>query len=78
MVMVSTAPGIAILVTSTVSWINLLENLVERAAAEEFSENFLRVAEHEWEAAEDEVILERIVLRVSSSVMVPVVSFVVS
>lgn len=77
--MVSTTAGVSVLVASTVSRVDLLENLVERAAAEEFSENFLGIAEHEREAAEDEVVLERIMLRVSSSVMVvAVVGFVVS
>lgn len=76
--MVSTAAGVAIRMASTVTWIDLLENLVERTAAEEFPEDFLWVAEHEWEAAEDEVGLEGIVLRVSSSVVVAIASFVVS
>lgn len=78
MMVVSTAASIAIWMAPTVSWVDLLENLIERTSAEEFSENFLGIAENERETAKDEVILERIVLRVSSSVMVAVASFVVS
>lgn len=76
--MMSTTAGVSVLVTSTVSRVNLLENFVERTAAEEFSEHLFRITEHEREAAEDEVVLERIMLRVSSSVMVVVICFIVS
>lgn len=76
--MMPTAAGISVLVASTVTGIYLLENLVEWAAAEEFSENFFGIAEHKRETTEDEIILEWIMLRVSSSVMVAVICFVVS
>lgn len=75
--MMSTAACVSIWMASTVSRVDLLENLVERTAAKEFAENFLRIAERERES-KNEVILERIVLRVSSSVVVPVICFVVS
>lgn len=70
---VSTAAGISVLMTSTVSRI---EDFVERTAAEEFTEDFLRIAEHEREAAKDEVILERIV--VSSTMVIAIIGFIVS
>lgn len=74
-VRVSAAAGVAILVASTVARV---EDLIERTAAEELSENFLWIAEHEREAAaEDEIALERIVL-VSSTVVVAVICVVVS
>ena len=78
MMMMSTAASVAIWMTSTVSRVDLLENLIERTAAEEFAENFFGIAENERETAEDEVVLERIMLRVSSSVVVAVICFVVS
>lgn len=74
MVRVSAATCIAIHMTSTVATI---EDFVEGAAAEELSENFFWVAEHEREPSEDEIVLERVVL-MSSAVMVAIVSFIVS
>lgn len=71
---VPTSSCMTILMSSTVTWI---EDFVERPATEKLSENFLRISEHEWEAAKDEVVLERIVL-VSSPVVVSVICFVVS
>lgn len=74
MMSVSTAASISIHVTPTITWV---KDFVEWASAEEFSENFFWVAEHEREASKDEVILELIVL-VSSTVVVVVVCFIVS
>lgn len=76
--MMPTAASISVLVASTVTGIDLLENLVEWASAEEFSENFFGIAEHKRKTAKNEIVLKRIMLRVSSSVMVAVICFVVS
>lgn len=54
-----------------------IKDLVEGTSAEEFSEDFFWIAENEREAAEDKVVLERIV-SVSSALMIAVVRFIVS
>lgn len=73
---VSASPSMAILMVMT--WSSWIEQLVERTSPEEFSENFLRITEHERETTEDEVILERIV-RVSSAMWISVmIVFIVS
>lgn len=76
MMRVSAAACVAVLVMT--SPVARVEDLVERAAAEKFSENLLGITEHKREAAEDEVILERIVLVPSTVVVVAIVRFIVS
>lgn len=70
----STAARISILMTSAMTRI---EDIVEWTSAEEFSENFLGITEHERKAAEDEVAVEHVVL-VSSTMVVSVACVVVS
>lgn len=76
MMRVSAAACVAVLMMT--SPVARVEDLVERASAEKFSENLLGITEHEREAAEDEVILERIVLVPSTVVVVAIVRFIVS
>lgn len=72
---VSTSACISVLMTSTMTRI---ENLVEGTAAEELSEHVFWIAEHEREAAKDEVVFERIVLVSSPVLVIAIVCVVVS
>lgn len=75
MMWISASASISVLMMA--STMSRIEDLVEGTSAEEFSEDLFWIAENEREAAEDEIVLERIV-SVSSALMIAVVRFIVS